>query len=625
MIRFIITKTFFMMLLFFGVSSMMTAADKLPERSEIADKYKWNMKDIYPSKEAWNSEFNDVTNEIPKINGFSGKLGLSADNLYKCIDFITNLDKRQNKLYIYASLAQDSKLDDESFQTMYGKIQKLNSDFYSTMSFLIPELLSIPKEKFDVFLKDKNLSFYKHKLEAMYSMKEHTLNASEENLIAKLSLIKSVPINAYSILNDSEMPFPSVKTADGKEVQVSQGRYRSGMYELDRNYRKDVYQATYEPYNMLKGTFAVLFNGRVNSRLIDADIHKFDNPIQASLFPNNIPENVYYNLIETVNKNLKTQHRWGNIKKKALKIDEIHPYDTYVTLFPGTQKSYTYEQAVEICKKALAPLGEEYVKAMTHGFENRWIDVYETNNKRSGAYSNSSGSGPHPFILLNWNNTLDDVFTLVHELGHNMHSYFTEKNQSYQYVDYSTFVAEVASITNEALLLDYLIKIAQTKEEKMALLEKFLTQAQTTFWRQAQFAEYEMIVHQKTQKGETFTSDKLTSLFAELYQKYWGPEMKTDYEEGLSWARIPHFMNYNFYVFQYSTGFAAAQALSEQIIKEGKPAIDRYLTFLSSGSSDYPINILKKAGVDMSSPDPINKTIDKINRYLDELEKMMKE
>ena len=430
MIRFILTKTFFIMLAFFGVLSMTTAADKLPERSDIADKYKWNLNDIYPSKEAWNSEFNSVSNEIPKINSFSGKLGLSAEELYKCIDFITNLEKRYTKLSIYASLAQDSQIDDENFQTMYKKAQKLGTDFASATSFISPELLAIPREKFDAFLKNKNLASYKHKLERMYSMKDHTLNAEEENLVAKMSLIGSVPTNAYSILNDSEMPFPTVKTADGKEVQVSQGRYRSGMYSLDRNYRRDIYKATYVPYNMLKGTFAVLFTGRIDSRLIDAGIHKFDNPIQASLFPNNIPENVYYNLVQTVNKNLKTQHRWGSIKKKALKLEELHPYDTYVTLFPGTQKTYTYDQAVEICKKALAPLGEEYVKAMTHGFENRWIDVYETNNKRSGAYSNSSGSGTHPFILLNWNNTLDDVFTLAHELGHNMHSFFTEKKST---------------------------------------------------------------------------------------------------------------------------------------------------------------------------------------------------
>jgi oligoendopeptidase F len=625
MIRFIFTNALLIMLVFFGVSSMMTAADKLPERSEIADKYKWNLNDIYPSKEAWYEEFNSVSNGILKINEFSGKLGLSADELFKCIDFVTNIEKRYTKLSIYATLAQDSQLDDQNFQTMFSKAQKLGTDFSSATSFISPELLAIPKEKFDNFLKEKKLSEYKHKLESMYSMKEHTLNAQEENLIAKMGLIKSIPSNTYSILNDSELPFPTVKTADGKEVQVSQGRYRSGMYELDRNYRRDVYKATYVPYNNFKGTYATLYIGRMNTRLIDADIHKFDNPIQASLFPNNIPENVYYNLVETVNKNLKTQHRWGNIKKKALKLNELHPYDTYVTLFSGTQKSYTYDEAVEICKKALAPLGDEYVKAMTRGFENRWIDVYETNNKRSGAYSNSSGSGPHPFILLNWNNTLDDVFTLAHELGHNMHSYFSEKNQPYQYVDYSTFVAEVASITNEALLLDYLIKISQTKEEKMALLEKFLTQAQTTFFRQTQFAEYEMLTHKKTQNGESFTADKLTSLFTELYQKYWGPEMVTDYEEGLSWARVHHLVKYNFYVYQYATGFAAAQALSEQIIKEGKLAIDRYLSFLSSGNSNYPINVLKNAGVDMSTPDPIIKTIDKINRYLDDLEKMMKE
>ena len=298
-------------------------------------------------------------------------------------------------------------------------------------------------------------------------------------------------------------------------------------------------------------------------------------------------------------------HRWAEIKRKALKLNKIHPYDTYVTLFPTQPKHYTYEEGVKLVREALAPLGEEYIKALDLSFNNRWIDVYETKAKRSGAYSNGCGCGVHPWILLNWGGTLDDVFVLAHELGHNMHSYFTEKTQPYHYSDYSIFVAEVASTTNEALLLDYLIKKATTKEEKRALYETFLTNAQATFFRQARFAEFEMMIHEKAQKGEYLSADGLSKLFGERYQYYWGPSMETDKEEFLSWARVHHLTQYNFYVYQYSTGFAAAQALSEQIVKEGAPAIKRYLEFLNAGNSDTPINVLKKAGVDMSKPDPI--------------------
>jgi len=615
-------KTLLLFFVIIGINNMGIAADDLPTRDKIQDKYKWNLQDIYPSNSDWEKEYSFIESQLPDLANYSGKITNNANELFNFIEKLTKTEARFTKLYIYAALARDTELDNSLFQTNFDKIQKLSSKFSASVSFFGPELLTLPPEKFQQMANDPKLEPYKFKLEVLYRMKEHTLSSEVENVLAQYSVVKSIPNDVYSILNDAEIPFGKVNY-DGKEVQVSHGRYRAALYDLNRDYRRDVYKETYVPYNMLKGTMAALYNGRLNTRITDAKIRKYDNPIQAALYPNNIPESVYYNLIETVNKNLKTLHRWADIKKKYLKLDELHPYDSYVTLFPSVQKSYTYDEALELMKKSLAPLGEDYIKNMVHGFENRWIDVYETKNKRSGAYSNSSGSGPHPFILLNWNNTLDDVFTLAHEIGHNMHSFYSEKNQPYHYADYSIFVAEVASTANEALLLDYLIKNATSKDEKMALIEKFLTQAQATFFRQTRFAEFEMLTHQAAMKGEVWTADKLTEEFAKLYQKYWGPSMVTDYEEGLSWARVHHLVKYNFYVYQYSTGFAASNALASQIIKEGKPAIDRYLEFLSAGSSDYPIEILKKAGVDMSTPDPIIKTINKMNEYMDELEKML--
>lgn len=608
-----------------GITTFMVyAQNELPTRDKVADKYKWNLEDIFKSPADWYKEFTYLESDIKKFNNYKGKISKSAEQLYSYLQFSSEIGKRFSRAYLYAGLGRDTDLMSNDFQIMHEKIQKLGAEYSAITSFATPEILTINDKDFAKFLKDEvKLKNYEHDLLGLFKMKAHTLSAEEENLIAKLSPISSIPNNTYSILNDGELPFPTITLADGSSVQLSHGRYRAALYSLDREYRKAVYKGTYEPYNQLKGTFATLYNGRLKTRIINSEIRNYKSPIEASLFENDIPVSVYENLINVTNDNLKTLHRWASIKKKALKLSELHPYDTYVTLFPSTQREYTYDQAVEIALKALAPLGQEYVDAVKFGFDNRWIDVYETKNKRSGAYSNSSGAGPHPFILLNWNNTLDDVFTLVHEIGHNMHSYFSEKNQPYNYAGYSIFVAEVASITNEALLLDYLVENASTKEDKMALIEKFLIGAQSTFFRQTRFAEFEKVTHDRGLSGEVLTEEALTKLFADTYQKYWGPEMITDYEEGLSWARVHHLVKYNFYVYQYATGFAAAQALAGQIKSEGKPAIDRYLKFLSSGNSDYPINVLKKAGVDMASKQPIESTISRVNKYLDELEKLM--
>ncbi|MCW5883430.1 MAG: oligoendopeptidase F [Candidatus Kapabacteria bacterium] len=605
---------------------MLNAQNELPERKDVADKYKWNITDIFKSAADWNKEYSSLENDVKKFTSYKGKISKSAKELHSYLEYSSEIGKRFSRAYLYASLGRDTDLISSDFQVMFEKMQKLGAELSSLQSFATPEILSISESDFLKFLKDEpKLKAYEHELKGIFKMKPHTLTADEENLIAKLSPISQIPNNTYSILNDAELPFPSIQLADGSEVKLSHGRYRAALYALDRDYRKAVYKGTYEPYNALKGTFAALYNGRLKTRIINSEIRNYKSPIEAALSGNDIPVSVYENLVNVTNENLKTLHRWASIKKRALKLDELHPYDTYVTLFPSTQKEYTYDEAVEISLKALAPLGKEYVDAVKFGFDNRWIDVYETKNKRSGAYSNSSGAGPHPFILLNWNNTLDDVFTLVHEIGHNMHSFFSEKNQPFHYAGYSIFVAEVASITNEALLLDYLVENAESKEEKMALLEKFLTGAQATFFRQTRFAEFEKETHDRGLKGEVLTEPALTKIFADMYQKYWGPEMVTDYEEGLSWARVHHLVKYNFYVYQYATGFAAAQALAEQIKNEGKPAIDRYLGFLSSGSSDYPLNVLNKAGVDMSTKAPIEATISRINKYLDELEKLMSE
>ena len=607
------------------INMNLSAQNKLKTREEVDNKYKWNLVDIFTSVDAWQKEFDAFSKEITKIPAYKGKISKSAKSLYDCVNFIKELDQRFAKLSVYTSLGRDIDLNDASFKQMSDKIQKLASEYASAESFFSPELMKITDQQMtDFYTSEPKLKEFRHKFDVQFRVRKHTLNEDQEKILADLSPIFEIPTNTYGILKDAELPFSTIKDPQGNDIQVSHGRYRAGLFSQDRNYRRNIYKGVYEPFNQLKGTFAELFNGRVNIRITEAKIRHYSSALESSLYPNSIPISVYETLIKVVNENVKVQHRWASIKKKVLKLDELHPYDTYVSLFPAVNKEYKYDEAVEICKKALEPLGKEYLEAMNIGFDNRWIDVYETNAKRSGAYSNSSGCGPHPFILLNWNNTLDDMFTLIHELGHNMHSFFTEKALPFQYRDYATFVAEVASTSNEALLLEYLINHSQTKEEKLALYEKFMTNLQTTFFRQAEFGEFEKMVHERAEKGEIFSADQLTEEFVKSYQKYWGPEMVVDKEEGYTWARIPHFMDYNFYVYQYATSFAASFALTNNIKKEGRPAIDKYLTFLSSGSSDYPIEILKKAGVDMNKEESLLAIFHTANQYLDELEKMIK-
>lgn len=615
------------LLTIFAAATMTTqvfSQGALPKRSEVPDKYKWNLTDFYKSDADFSKDFEKVKSMISGYKKFEGKIGNSANDLLECIKFHLDVMKLYSKIAVYSSLAKDMDLNDGAAQTQMDRVNKLGAEVSAASSFISPELMAVPDAKIKSYLSQKELAQYKQLIESMLRLKPYTLNQEAEKLLAMTSPIGDIAEETYTILNDAELPFGTTKDENGTTVKISHGRYRSALFSNDREYRKRVYKGTYEPYNQLKSTIATLYNGRVNTRVIESKVRNYKGVLEAYLFPNNIPVSVYENLVKVANDNIKSLHRWAALKKKALKLDELHPYDTYVTLMPGTNKEYTFEEAKDLVLKALEPMGKEYTDAVKFSFDNRWIDVYETDGKRSGAYSNGCGCDVHPWILLNWNNTLDDVFTLIHEIGHNMHSYFSEKTQPYQYRDYATFVAEVASTTNEALLLDYMIEHAKTPEEEASLIEKYLGNAQQTFFRQTRFAEFEKITHEKAEKGEFLNADQLTELFASLYQKYWGPDMVTDYEEGLSWERIPHLYHYNLYVFQYATGFSAAQAFAELIKTNGQAAVDKYLkNFISAGSSVYPIDALKNAGVDMSTSAPIVKMLEKFNKYLDRLEKIL--
>lgn len=598
---------------------------ELPTRDKIDPKYTWNLRDIYATDELWEKDFKWVDENYNTYKSYEGKLAISAVELLKGLKFDEEISIKIGKLYLYASCSKNLDLGNSTNMARFDRINQLNTKVNTAGSFLRPELLSIPKEKIDQYFKEsKDLKIYEHEFDALFRAKEHILPKEQEELLSMASEVNQVPENTFEVFTNAELPFTIIKDPEGNDQQLSEGRYYGAIYSTNREYRERAYHAFYKPYKQFSNTLAALFNGQVKTSIFNSKARKFHSSLEAALDANNIPVSVYNNLISAVDSNLGPLHRWIRLRKKVLALSDIHPYDFYVTLFPNSKKEYDYEKAKKIVNEALKPLGEEYLKNLNFAFDNRWLDVYETKGKMGGAHSTGTTFGTHPYVLLNWSGQLNDVFTLAHEMGHNMHSLYTEKTQPYPYADYSIFVAEVASTCNEALLLDYLIQNASTKEEKLALLEKYISNINSTLYRQTMFAEFEKAAHEKVEKGEALTAELLTALYKGIVDKYLGPDMVIDEEETYTWARIPHFY-YNFYVYQYATSFAASQVLIQKIKEEKQPAIDRYLTFLKSGSSDYPINILKKSGVDMSSPEPVIKTLKKMDELMDEMEKLLNE
>jgi len=598
---------------------------QLPVRKEIDDKYKWDLTDIYKTEELLEKDFRWIENQILKYNDFEGTLGESAEKLFEFLKFDEELRIRFGRVIRYALLAKDIDLGDVKYQALYERANTLNTKIDTESSFVEPELLSFPEEKITGFISDKNeLNIYRHYFENLLRMKPHILSKEIEEILALSGPLQQLPHDAYGLFANADAKFPRVKDDKGNEVDISHGRYYVALESTDREYRKRVYKNFYTPFNDLKNTIFALFNGNIKANQFNAKVRKFQSDREAALKVNNIPENVYDNLINSVNENLQPLHRWGRLKKKILGIDELHPYDTYVTLFPSVMRDYSYEEGKEILLKGLQPLGEDYLNTLKNAFNNRWIDVYETKGKRSGAYSSGVTFGFHPYVLLNWNNQLGDVFTFSHEMGHNLHSFYTEQNQPFVFANYSIFIAEVASTLNEALLLDYLMDKSSSKDEKLSLIERYLNNITTTFYRQTRFAEFEQIVHEMNSKGEPLTTDNVSEIFGSLYMKHWGTEMILDEEEAFSWSRIPHFY-YNFYVYQYATSFAASELLAIKLKTEGKPAIDKYLSFLKAGNSEYPIELLKNTGADLNSPDPIIAVAEKMDYLLDRMEELLAE
>jgi len=595
----------------------------LPLREKIEEKYKWNLSHIYKNDDEWEKDFRWIENNLPEYEKFKDSLSKTADVLLQCLQFDDSIGIKLERLYLYAMLSKDSDMRVTKYQAIEERIKSLHSKVSAASSFIKPELLQIPDEKLWQMINSKTeLLVYKHTIEDLLRTKAHTLSKEEEELLAHASEITQVPYNTFSLFTNADIKFPKIKNEAGNEIEISHARYYAAMYSKDRDFRERAFKNYYSSYIQYVNTFASLFNGNLKTNIFNSKARKYKNAREAALDMFNIPVSVYDNLIDTANNNLKPLHRWAKIKKELLGIKELHPYDAYVTIFnDAREEKYPYDKAREIVYDSMKPLGKEYLNILKTAFENRWIDVYETQAKKSGAYSSGTTFGVHPYVLLNWTDLLNDVFTLTHEMGHNMHSHFTGDSQPYPYANYSIFLAEVASTFNESLLLDYFISNASSKEEKLYFLEKYLNNITLTFYRQVMFAEFEMLVYEQTESGIALTPDSLSELYGSLYQKYWGPDMIVDDEERYTWARAPHFY-YNFYVYQYSTGFAASEVLSKKVKSEGEPAVKRYLNFLKAGSYDYPLNILKGAGVDMSSPEPVLSTTQKMNELLNEVESL---
>jgi oligoendopeptidase F len=521
-------------------------------------------------------------------------------------------------------LSKDSDMRVGKYNSMDDRIKSLYAKVGAASSFIRPELLQIPDKKLlDMIESNENLKLYKHSIDDLLRSKKHTLSNNEEKILAMASELTQTPYNTFSIFTNADMKMPFVKDETGEVTELSHGRYYSAMYSKDRSYRERVFKSYLGTYKSYLNTLTVLFNGNLKTNIFNARARNFNSALEAALHKNYIPVSVYHNLIDSANKNLQPMYRWAGLKKKLLGIEKLCPYDVYVTVFNSqNEKKYSYEEGVEIVLNSLKIMGGDYLSSLNKAFNNRWIDVFETKAKRSGAYSSGTTFGVHPYVLLNWTDLLNDVFTLTHEMGHNMHSYYTGLKQPYPYANYSIFLAEVASTFNESLLLDYLLEIAANREEKLFLLERYLNNLTATFYRQVMFAEFEMIVYDRTEKGESLTSEILNELYKNIYQKYWGSDMFVPEEEQYTWARIPHFY-YNFYVYQYATGFAASEVLAKNVKTEGEPAVRKYLNFLQAGSSDYPINILTAAGVNMNSPEPVQAVSERMNRVFDEMEGLL--
>lgn len=594
------------------------------KREQVKPEDKWKLEDIFSTDEAFSSSLAHVKELIPSLAAYEGKLTQDSTTLLDFLKAQDNFWVEANKLYVYAHMRLHENGNNSFYQDLAQKSEVLSIKASSALAFIQPELSTLTSEKLEVFYNQTpELTHYKRYLTELLRQKSHILGPATESLLAEVGDIAGTAQDAFAMLNNVDLKFPVVTTSKGEKIQLTHATYIPLMESHNRNVRQEAFEALYTTYTSFKNTLASLFSGNIKQYALFSNVRHFASPLEMALSENNIPVTVYHNLISTVNHHLDTLHRYMALRKETLGLDELHMYDLFVPMVKEFDKEISFDEAKSTILKALAPLGEEYLSVVNSAFANGWIDKYENEGKRSGAYSWGAYGAPHPYILLNHTSNINSMFTLAHEMGHAMHTYYSHKMQAATYGDYCIFVAEVASTVNEALLMQYLLKQSNDQAEKLYLINYFMDQFKSTLYRQTMFAEFELDMHLAYQKGKTLTSDYLSSHYMNLVKKYHGDAMNVDNAIAMEWSRIPHFYT-PFYVYQYATGYSAAIALSTRILNEGAPAVKDYINFLSGGSSSDPIDLLKLAGVDMSTQSPIEEALNLFNNLIIQFTKMQK-
>ncbi|WP_418620743.1 oligoendopeptidase F [Ruminococcus sp.] len=597
--------------------------ERIPMRSEVPEQFKWALEDIYATDEKWAEDLQKLKSMPERIAAFKGRLSESADTLYDFMQLSDEISVLCDSLGNYAQRRSDEDTANAKYQGFLGQLMNAYVAVNSAGSFETPEIISIEEDKLQKFYEDKpELKLYKRALDKLRRKKAHILSEAEEKILALTGEMGQSPENIYSMFSDADLRFPDAVDNDGKAHQVTHGSYIPLVQSEDRVLRKSAFESMYGTFDKFRNTCAATLSAQIKAVNFYAKARRYDSSLEAALDGTEVPVSVYKNLIEAVHDNMHYMYDYVALRKKLLGVDELHFYDLYTPVVPDADMKITFEEAKETVLKALAPMGEDYLAILKEGFENRWIDVYENEGKTSGAYS--AGARVHPYVLLNHKDTLNCMFTLAHEMGHAIHSYLSNKNQPVVYSDYVIFVAEVASTCNEALLMQYLLKNTEDKKQRAYLINYFLEQFRTTLYRQTMFAEFELKINEMVAAGESLTAEGLNELYGELNKLYFGDGIVLDDEIKLEWARIPHFY-YDYYVYQYATGYSAAIALSQRILKYGEPAVKDYIGFLKGGCSTDPISLLKGAGVDMATTQPINEALSMFGELVKEMEEAMAE
>ncbi|MDQ6695322.1 MAG: oligoendopeptidase F [Chloroflexota bacterium] len=593
----------------------------LPARADVPAEYTWRLEDIYPNDSQWENDFSELAPLVEQIATYNGKLG-EKETLLEALKLRDTISQKLERLFSYARMRRDEDNTNAHYQALADRAMALWSRIGEVTAYFSPELLQIGHEKIQSFMvQSDGLRLYEHEMHDLFREQEHMLSAPEEALLAAAGEIAGGPSQTYDMLTDADMTFGTIEDEEGQTVELTQGQYFRYIRSTNRKVRENAFHTFHKAYTNQRNTIATLYATQVKSDLFYSRARKYSSSLEASLSKDNIPVDVYTGLIEAVHGRMNLLHRYMEMRKRVLKLNDLHMYDLHVPLLPEVDAIITYNEATEMVAEAVKPMGEGYGVGVKEGFSSRWTDVYETPNKSSGAYS-WGVYGVHPFMLLNYQENLRDVFTLAHEMGHSMHTYYSFKSQPYLYSNYTLFVAEVASTLNEEMLIHHLLENTNDRSVRMAVVNYSLEQFRTTLYRQTMFAEFEKIAHERAEAGEALTAEMLSQVHYDLNKLYHGSGVDVDKDVEIEWARIPHFFR-SFYVYKYSTGMSAAVALSRQIINEGQPAVDRYIKFLSSGGSDYSINLLKGAGVDMASPEPVKQALDLFEQRLDEMDELL--